>query len=192
LLLPLVAGACSLSDPAPTETTATHAETQLSINGTLAQLSEFSFLRQALNATDREALLQGNGPFTLLAPRDTALAQLPADQRDALLAPQNREALGRALDQLIVPTPLRAQELRRMIADGGGTATVASRAGQLTFSLSGDDIVVTTSSGAKATMGTQETSASNGMLYVIDHWLGPASAGAVPPAASAVTPATSL
>jgi hypothetical protein len=94
------------------------------------------------------------------------------------------------MDQLILPVALRGAELRRMIADGGGSVTIPSRAGPLSFSLSGEELVVTTASGAKATMGTQETGASNGLLYVLDHWLGDAPTGAAmaAPTQSAATP----
>ena len=194
ILVPFLVACSSAPDDAEhREEAPARAESQPSIPATLAQLPEFSLLRRALTDSDRQAVLRGAGPFTLLAPRDTAFAQLSPDQRDALFAPQNRAALTRAIDQLILPVALRGPELRRMIADGGGSVTIASRAGPLSFSLSGEELVVTTPSGAKATMGTQETGASNGMFYVLDHWLGdppPATAALPAPAANTPTAAT--
>lgn len=137
----------------------------------LTRLSEFGQLRAILSATGREALLRGNAPVTLLAPRDTAFAQLDADRRAAMLAEPNRAALARAIEGLIVPRAIRADELRQMIADGGGSASLASRAGTLTFTSEGGMLVVTGPSGIRATMGSTELATGNGMIYVLDRWI---------------------
>lgn len=137
----------------------------------LARLSEFGQLRAALSATGREAQLRGNAPVTLLAPRDTAFVQLGAERQAALMAEPNRAALTRAIDGLIIPRAIRADELRQMIADGGGSASLASRAGTLTFTSEGGLLVVTAPSGIRATMGTTELATGNGMIYVLDRWI---------------------
>lgn len=134
------------------------------------RLDEFGTLRRALTATGRANLLSGTAPVTLLAPRDTAFVQLDPARRAALLAPANRSALTAAIDGLIVPRAIRADELRQMIADGGGTAVLQTRAGTVTVSSAGDMLVLTAPSGVRATMGSAEIATGNGMIYVLDRW----------------------
>lgn len=143
----------------------------------IARLPEFAILRRALADTARTDNLRMRSPVTLLAPRDTAFARMSPEARAALLAPDNREALTRALDGLIIPRILRADELRQLIADGGGTARIASRSGTLTFTSNSDLLIVTAPNGASATMGTQDIATGNGSVYVLDRWLGIAPTG---------------
>ena len=137
----------------------------------LERLDEFSMLRRALTATGRDRMLRIRTPVTLLAPRDTAIVQLGPERQAALLAEPNRDALARALDGLIIPRAIRAEELKQMIADGGGSASIATRAGSLSFTTDGDILIVTAPSGVRATMGSTELATGNGTLYVLDRWL---------------------
>lgn len=137
----------------------------------LERLDEFATLRRALTATGRDQILRTRTPVTLLAPRDTAIVQLGPERQTTLLAEPNRAALTRALDGLIIPRAIRAEELKQMIADGGGSAGVATRAGLLTFTTDGDILIVTTPSGVRATMGSTELATGNGTIYVLDRWL---------------------
>lgn len=137
----------------------------------LDRLDEFATLRRALAATGRDRMLRARAPVTLLAPRDTAIVQLGPERQAALFAEPNRAALVRAMDALIIPRAIRAEEFKQMIADGGGSATISSRAGALTFTADGTVLVVTAPSGVRATMGSTELATGNGTLYVLDRWL---------------------
>ncbi len=138
----------------------------------IARLPEFSTIRRALTETARIDNLRMRSPVTLLAPRDTAFARLSPEARAAVLAPQNREALARTIDLHIIPRALRADELKQMIATGGGSVQIASRGGPLTFTAIGDLLIVTAPNGARASMGAQEITTGNGSVYVLDRWLG--------------------
>ncbi len=140
----------------------------------IARLPEFTAMRRALTETGRAAALNTRAPVTLLAARDTAFARLAPETRAAVFAPENRQLLGRTIDLHILSPAVRAEELRQMIVDGGGTARLASRGGTLTFSSIGDQILVTAPNGAIATMGTQDIATGNGSVYVLDRWLGTA------------------
>jgi uncharacterized surface protein with fasciclin (FAS1) repeats len=137
----------------------------------LDRLDEFSIVRRAVSATGRDRMLRAHAPVTLLAPRDTAMVQLGPERQAALFAEPNRAALTRALDSLIIPRAIRAEELKQMIADGGGSATVATRAGPLVFTTDGTVLIVTAPSGIRATMGSSELATGNGTVYVLDRWL---------------------
>lgn len=144
-----------------------------SIMAALTRLSEFRLLRAGLRDTGLAPLLANASAVTLLAPRDSAFALMPADARAALFAPQARPALTGALRAMMIPRIIRAEELRTLIRDGGGSARIASLSGApLTFTADGDELIVTTASGARATMGSQEFAAGNGAIYVLDRWIG--------------------
>lgn len=170
----LCTSACS-REPTPEETAA---ETRRlasaeppTVMAALDRLDEFAMLRRALAATGRDRMLRTRTPVTLLAPRDTAIVQLGPERQAAMLAEPNRAALTRALDGLIIPRAIRAEELKQMIADGGGSASIATRAGSLSFTTEGNVLVVTASSGVRATMGSTELATGNGTIYVLDRWL---------------------
>ena len=140
------------------------------VSAALARLDEFAMLRRALAISGHQPLLRGTAPVTLFAPRDTAFAQLSAEQRAALLAEANRPALTRAIDGLIVPRAIRADELRQMIADGGGSTSLATRAGAVTITQDNGLLILTTASGARASLGSAEIATGNGLIYVLDRW----------------------
>ena len=113
--------------------------------------------------------------MTLLAPRDTALARLGAQGKAALMAEPARGRLARIVDLHIIARAIRAEELRLLIRDGGGSTVIASRAGPLTFTADGATLIVTAPDGSRATLGTAETSASGSTVYVLDRVLGTSS-----------------
>lgn len=141
----------------------------------IARLPEFAMLRQAITLTGRGQLIGRGTNVTLLAPRDTAFARLGAEGKAALMAEPARGRLARIVDLHIIPRALRAEELRLLIRDGGGSTAIASRAGPLTFTADGATLIVTAPDGSRATLGTAETSASGSTVYVLDRVLGTSS-----------------
>lgn len=57
----------------------------------------FSTLSAALRAANLGSILSGEGPFTVFAPTDAAFAALPNGTLEALLLPENRDLLVKAL-----------------------------------------------------------------------------------------------
>ncbi len=174
---PLVLLLCAACTAEPTADQSAAAARRLAsaepptVTAALERLDEFATLRRALTVTGRDRLLRTTTPVTLLAPRDTAMVQLGPERRAALFAEANRPTLARALDGLIVPRAFRADELRQLIADGGGSTILTTRAGPLTITRDGDLLIVTAPSGTRATMGSAEIATGNGMIYVLDRWL---------------------
>ena len=138
----------------------------------IARLPEFATMRQAIALTGRGQLLGQGASVTLLAPRDTAFARLGAGGKAALMAEPARGRLARIVDLHIVARAIRAEELRLLIRDGGGSTQIASRAGPLTFTADGATLIVTAPDGSRATLGTAETPASGSSVYVLDRVLG--------------------
>ncbi|MEQ1687088.1 MAG: fasciclin domain-containing protein [Sphingopyxis sp.] len=144
------------------------------IAAALSGLPEFSRLRAMMSRGGLAASLANReATITLLAPRDSAFAQLPNETRAALVAAPPA-ALQSMLRALMIPRIIHAEELRTRIIDGGGSLTITSTAGTpLNFRLTGEQFIVTGPSGASANMGSANLATGNGAVYIIDHWIGP-------------------
>ncbi len=118
---------------------------------------QYSMLVKAVKATDLTATLGGEGPYTVFAPSDDAFNQLPADKRDQLMQPSNREKLRNILLNHVVEGEMRASDLR----DGMMLKTVGGE--QLKVSMKGNDVMI---NGAK--VKNADIEASNGIIHGIE------------------------
>lgn len=73
------------------------------IPATAASTSRFDTLLAAVGAAGLAQVLDSDGPFTVLAPTDTAFAQLPAGTVETLLLPQNQALLASILKYHVLP-----------------------------------------------------------------------------------------
>lgn len=171
----LTLSACSSSsDEATTETSAAMEESAMAEGdamvdeasvGTIVDVAsanpDFSTLVTALSAAGLVETLSGEGPFTVFAPTNAAFAALPAGVLDALLLPENKDALVKILTYHVVPGTVLAAD----IADGD-VATVE-----------GQSVTLSTASGVTvngANVVTADVLADNGVIHVIDAVLVPA------------------
>lgn len=115
-----------------------------------------STLVTALQAADLVSTLNGNGPFTVFAPVNSAFTGLPDGVLDALLADGNEAILSKVLTYHVVPGRIRAADL----VDGQTVTTVEGT--ELTIDLSGGASV----NGANIT--ATDIEASNGIVHLID------------------------
>jgi uncharacterized surface protein with fasciclin (FAS1) repeats len=170
----LTLSACSSSsDEATTETSAAMEESAMAEGdamvdeasvGTIVDVAsvnpDFSTLVTALSAAGLVETLSGEGPFTVFAPTNAAFAALPAGVLDALLLPENKDALVKILTYHVVPGTVLAAD----IADGD-VATVE-----------GQSVTLSTASGVTvngANVVTADVLADNGVIHVIDAVLVP-------------------
>ena len=141
-------------------------ETEAIFSETIVDLASkdpanFSTLVAAINAAGLVETLNGEGPFTVFAPTNAAFAALPAGVLDALLLPENKDALVKILTYHVVPGTVLAAD----IADGD-VATVE-----------GQNVTLSTANGVTvngANVVTADVLASNGVIHVIDAVLVPA------------------
>jgi uncharacterized surface protein with fasciclin (FAS1) repeats len=118
--------------------------------------------------------LNSKGPFTVFAPTDDAFGKLPAGTVDTLVKPENKDTLVKILTYHVVPGRISSKELAKDIKKGGGTATLKTVQGEpLTFTMSGDKIMITDAKGGMATVTTADVFQSNGVIHVIDSVLMP-------------------
>lgn len=120
----------------------------------------FSTLVAAVGAAGLVETLQGPGPFTVFAPTNDAFAALPAGLVDALLLPENKDALTQILTYHVVSGQVLAADVV-----AGDVPTVQ-----------GTNITITTDGGVKifdANVVQPDVMATNGVIHVIDQVLVP-------------------
>lgn len=113
----------------------------------------FSQLRAAIKAAGSEAMLEGEGPYTIFAPSNEAFARVPKEQLEALLA--DPVALQSLIAAHIAPGRLSATQMMQ-----GLTAT----------NLAGEQVPVGIQGNLKVGDATvsQSIVARNGIVHVID------------------------
>jgi len=124
----------------------------------------------AVKAAGLVATLQGEGPFTVLAPTNAAFAALPEGTVDNLLKPENKATLSTVLTYHVLAGKFDAVAIKAAIKKGGGKAVMKTVAGQeLTFSQNGpNNIMVVDANGGYANISTYDVYQSNGVIHVID------------------------
>jgi len=179
----LALSGCGSKTEAPTETTTvagseaapapTAAPSQMLASSTIAaNLSaapDHKSLAAAVTQAGLSETLSGVGPFTVFAPTDAAFAQVPPVTRDGWMRPAQKDVLAGVLKYHVVPGKLTAADLAAKITEGGGKALLKTADGQdLTATKSGDAILLTSSSGNKATVTAADLGQSNGVVHVVD------------------------
>jgi uncharacterized surface protein with fasciclin (FAS1) repeats len=122
---------------------------------------DFSTLVAAIGAAGLGETLSGEGPFTVFAPTNEAFAALPAGVLDALLLPENKDALTKILTYHVVSGAVMAADIT-----DGDVATVE-----------GQNVTLSTADGVTvngATVVTADIVTENGVIHVVDAVLVPA------------------
>lgn len=151
------------ASPSPSES---ESEAPAEEPGTIVDVAagnpDFETLVTAVTAADLAETLSGDGPFTVFAPTNEAFAALPDGLLDALLLPENKDALTSILTYHVLPAEVMAADVT-----AGEAATVE-----------GSMIDITTDDGVMvndATVITTDVEASNGVIHAIDAVLVPPS-----------------
>jgi len=125
-------------------------------------------------AASGEARASSLAPVTVFAASDDAYARLAPGVAESLLAPENRETLGRFVAYHLVEGSLDTAELRRRVAAGGGTASLTTLAGEpLTLTLTADVLTLADADGDRAYLTEPEVVRRNGVLHVVNGVVSP-------------------
>src|SRR5262245_60739148 len=129
----------------------------------------------AVKAAGLVDTLQSKGPFTVFAPVNAAFSALPAGTVDTLLQPEHKADLTKVLTYHVVPGRLTYSDLDRMIARGGGSATLKTASGgELWVMKNGThNITIKDEMGAVADITVYDVMQSNGVIHSIDKVLMP-------------------
>ena len=127
--------------------------------GTIVEVAaaneDFETLVAAVTAAGLAETLSSEGPFTVFAPTDEAFDALPEGLLDALLLPENKDALAAILTYHVVSGEVMAADVT-----AGDVPTVE-----------GSTIAITTDGGVKvndSNVTATDVEASNGVIHVID------------------------
>ena len=127
---------------------------------------ELSTLVTAVDAAGLVDTLNGEGPFTIFAPANSAFAKVPAADLEALLAdPQG------ALTDVLTLHVVAGESLSSTALVEAGTVT--GLAGELTIVAEGDSVTVD-AGGGPATVVCADVPVANGTVHIIDTVLLPA------------------
>ena len=128
------------------------------------EAGSFNTLVAAVQAAGLDETLAGEGPFTVFAPTDDAFAALPDGLVDALLLPENSDALTSILTYHVVSGEVNSGDI-----EPGDVETVEGSTIALVVTDEGGVTVNDT-----ANVVTADVAASNGVIHVIDAVLVPA------------------
>jgi uncharacterized surface protein with fasciclin (FAS1) repeats len=154
--------------------------------GGAAMFPTKNIVENALNSNDHTTLvaavkaaglvdtLEGPGPFTVFAPTNEAFAKLPEGAVDNLLKPENLDMLKKVLTYHVVSGRISTRDLKKMIEDGGGKATLTTvEGGTLTAWMKDGKIMITDDKGNMAAITIANVYQSNGVIQVVDTVLMP-------------------
>jgi len=131
--------------------------------------ADHTTLVAAVKAAGLVDTLKGPGPLTVFAPTNEAFAKLPAGTVDTLLKPENKEMLTKILTYHVVAGRLSANDLRKMIKEGHGQATLKTvSGGTLTAMMQGSSIVLKDEKGGMSMVTIPNVFQSNGVIHVVD------------------------
>lgn len=149
--------------------------------GGAAMYSTRNIVENAMNSKDHTTLvaavkaaglvstLEGPGPFTVFAPTNEAFNNLPPGTVDTLLKPENQDQLKKVLTYHVVPGRITTKDLKKMIQDGGGKATLTTvEGGSLTVTENGGTFTLTDDKGGTAQITIPNVFQSNGVIQVIN------------------------
>ncbi len=120
--------------------------------------SSLSTLASAIDETEFEEVLDRDEPFTVFAPTNEAFAALPAQTRQRLLQPENRQKLAQILSYHVVPGQLTANQL-----SSGEVRTVEGANVNVQVDQTANQVRVN-----EATVVQADIPASNGVVHIVD------------------------
>lgn len=165
----------------------TSAQEKTVMVGGAAMYPSKNIVENAVNSKDHTTLvaavqaaglvdaLKGSGPFTVFAPTNDAFNMLPAGTVDNLLKPENKSALQGVLKYHVVSGKWDAADLKKMIKDNGGKATITTLAGGKLYASLDEKggVWIWDENGGKAMVTISNVFQKNGVIHVVDHVLLP-------------------
>jgi len=131
--------------------------------------NDFSTLVTALKAADLVGALQGDGPFTVFAPKNSAFAKIDSNTLSSLLEEKNKSALANILTYHVVSGKLNATDVVAALKKGNGMVQLEALNGQtLTVMQKDGKIWIKDANGNYSEIIATDVMGSNGVIHVID------------------------
>lgn len=130
---------------------------------------DFSTLVTALKAADLVSALQGDGPFTVFAPTNSAFNKIDSNTLSSLLESDNKEALANILKYHVVAGKLSATDVVAALKEGNGKVELKALNGEvLTVMQKDEKIWLMDGKGNYSEIVATDVMAGNGVIHVID------------------------
>ena len=130
---------------------------------------DFSTLVTALKAADLVSALQGDGPFTVFAPANSAFAKIDSKALNSLLEPANKETLAGILTYHVISGKLTANDVVGALKKGNGKAEVKTLNGAtLKVIQKKGKIWLVDAIGNYSEIVSTDIMAKNGLIHVIN------------------------
>ena len=130
---------------------------------------DFSTLVLAIKTAQLVSTLQGDGPFTVFAPVNSAFAKIDTKTIETLLSPEGRDQLTKILTYHVIAGEFKAKEVINAINASGGAFTIETVSGdKLVATLSGNTVILTDENKRTAAVTKTDIDATNGVIHVID------------------------
>jgi uncharacterized surface protein with fasciclin (FAS1) repeats len=128
----------------------------------------------ALKAADLVSTLQGDGPFTIFAPTNSAFEALPEGTVATLLKPENKATLTNILTYHVVSGNLDAKKVLNAIKMGNGNAELtALNGGTLKAYLKDGKVYLEDEKGGTSVVSATDLKGDNGVIHVVESVLMP-------------------
>lgn len=162
----ITAGCSKIEDENPETVTIEDGNRTLAV--TLSDAGNLGTLSGAISSANLSSVFDGQGSYTLLAPKDAAFEKL-GEQGDALMKEEQQPLLVAVLRDHILPGHLTPEAIEKAIADQAGPVSVSTLGeGTVTFAKDGDAIVVSNQNGVKAHFAGSAMAATNGVVIPLD------------------------
>jgi len=130
---------------------------------------DFSTLVLAVKTAKLVSTLQGDGPFTVFAPTNTAFAKIDSKTIETLLSPEGRDQLTKILTYHVIAGEFKAKDVVTAINAAGGSFTIETVSGdKLVATLNNGSVILTDENKRTAAVTATDIDASNGVIHVID------------------------
>ncbi len=165
LLVPTTA--CSDADNSAKENGTRDDGTQ-TLASALAADDDLHSLQAAVERSDLSGVFDGPASYTVLAPDDAAFEAL-GDEGETLLEADQRPILVAILRDHLLPGHLTPETIGEAIERKGGPVTMTTLGQtEVSFSRSGDDIMVSSGDGTTAQFAGAAIATNNGVIIPID------------------------
>jgi len=147
----------------------TAASEDRNIGAALAANDDLSGTNDLVRAAKLDTVLTGPGPYTVFAPSNAALGELPDDVVTAMKQEQARAQLTDMLTGHIVPGTITAADLTAAVEKGDGKTQIKTMAGDmLTVTRAGGSLMVAAPGGTPIKIGNRASTANNGIIHMIE------------------------
>ncbi|WP_158975146.1 fasciclin domain-containing protein [Cellulophaga sp. L1A9] len=135
---------------------------------------DHTLLSAAIIAADLKQTLQGEGPYTVFAPTDTAFEKLSKGTLNGLLENENKEKLQSILTYHVLVGKYTSEDLIKAVKKGKGKTEFKTLNGKILKAMfDGKNLKLIDETGHMATVTIIDAKQSNGFIHVIDTVLSP-------------------